>query len=139
MVLTRSLVLFVLITVPAVADCGHPVEIRFSPGSSSTDVEGALARGDRDCFTLRARAGQKLELTQPEPADDNIAFQLYAPPWTVRRGGEGWAAAGHALPGAGETDDAAQFSGGLPLAGQYLIVVGTTRGSGIYRLHIAIH
>jgi hypothetical protein len=134
----RLAALFCLLAVPAAAGCAKPAEIHFAAGASSAVVEGGLARGDRDCFTIAGRAGQTLAVTQPDPVDDNIVFQLYAPPWTVRHTEDGWAMGGKTLAGAGETDDAAQFSGALPVGGRYLIVVGTTRGGGTYRLRVAI-
>lgn len=134
----RLAVLFSLFAAPAAASCAKPAEIHFAPGATSAVVEGGLARGDRDCYTISGRAGQTLSVTQHDPVDDNIAFQLYAPPWTVRHTDDGWAMGGKTLPGAGEGDDAPRFSGALPVGGRYLIVVGTTRGSGVYGLVVAI-
>jgi hypothetical protein len=134
----RLATLFCLFAVPAAADCAKPAEIHFAAGATSAVVEGGLARGDRDCWTITGRAGQTLAVTQRGAVDDNIAFQLYAPPWTVRHTEDGWAMGGKTLPGAGESDDAARFSGPLPVGGRYLIVIGTTRGSGVYQLVVGI-
>ncbi len=98
-----------------------------------------MPRGDRDCFVLEARKGQSLAITQPAPVDDNIVFQLYRPPWAIHRTEDVWGFSGSALPGAGETQDASTWSGTLPVSGRYLLVVGTSRGGGAYRLRIEIH
>ena len=45
---------------------------------------------------------------------------------------------GSALPGANEGDDARAFSGIFPASGAYLLVVGTSRGGGSYRLNVRI-
>jgi hypothetical protein len=48
------------------------------------------------------------------------------------------AVGGTALPGTAEGEDARHFSGALPATGAYLLVVGTSRGSGEYRLRVEI-
>lgn len=88
---------------------------------------------------LEARKGQSLAITQPHPVDDNIVFQLYRPPWTIHRTDDIWGFGGSALPGAGEAQDASTWTGTLPEGGRYLLVVGTSRGGGEYRLRIEIH
>jgi hypothetical protein len=58
--------------------------------------------------------------------EDNAVFQIYVP--------------GHeqTLDGAGEGDDATEWSGELPVSGDYRIVVGGTRGNASYRLEVTI-
>jgi hypothetical protein len=46
--------------------------------------------------------------------------------------------AGEALPGAGEGEDAARWTGVLPQSGAYLLVAGSTRGNATYRLTVEI-
>jgi hypothetical protein len=46
--------------------------------------------------------------------------------------------AGQAYPGAAEGDDAQHWSGRLSASGKQLVVLGTTRGSGEYRLDVSI-
>jgi hypothetical protein len=58
--------------------------------------------------------------------EDNAVFQIYEP------GGN------QALPGAGERDDAREWSGELPASGDYTIVVGGTRGNATYELRVTI-
>ena len=43
-----------------------------------------------------------------------------------------------ALPGAGDGDDAMNWSGKLPIDNEYVIVVGGTRGNATYALTISI-
>jgi hypothetical protein len=58
--------------------------------------------------------------------EDNAVFQIYEP------GGK------QSLPGAGERDDAQQWSGELPTSGDYTIIVGGTRGNATYTLKVTI-
>jgi hypothetical protein len=97
-----------------------------------------VPRGDRDCFTIAAQRGQRLSISQPGRARTNIVFQLYEPPWHIRREKDGIAVAGRALPGTAEGVDATHWSGVLPHGGQYLLMVGTTWGGGDYRLHLVL-
>ena len=45
---------------------------------------------------------------------------------------------GLTLPGAGEGDDATEWHGPLPESGEYLVVVGGTRGNASYRFTLKI-
>jgi hypothetical protein len=130
-----------LVSAPCVASaegCAPPAIVRFAPGTSAAEVDGGLPRGARDCFVLQAGKGQTLAVTQPDPVDDNIVFQIYQAPWTIRHAEAGWSFGGKALPGTEETRDASAWTGTLPAGGRYLLVVGTSRGSGTYRLRIEI-
>ena len=42
------------------------------------------------------------------------------------------------VPGAGELDDAKKFSGKVPADGEYVIVVGPTRGNATYKLSYSV-
>jgi hypothetical protein len=118
--------------------CGSPAVVRFAPGAGAGDVNGHVPRGERDCYVMKAAKGQTLSVTQPDPVDDNIVFQIYQAPWTIRHTEAGWGVGGNPLPGTEETRDARAWSGTLPAAGQYLLVVGTSRGGGLYHLRIEI-
>jgi hypothetical protein len=120
------------------AGCAPPVPVHFAPGAGIAEVDGGLPRGARDCYVLQASLGQSLAVTQPDPADDNVVFQIYRSPWTVRRAEAGWSFAGTPLPGAEETRDTRTWTGRVPATGRYLLVIGTSRGGGTYRLRIAI-
>ena len=116
---------------PAWAGCDRPAPVRFSAGAFATDLSGGVARGERACFTIGAGAGQTLSVTQRKSPDDNIVFQIYQPGWKPDLSGT-------ALKGAADGDDARAWSGKLPAKGNYLLVVGTTRGGGEYNLRIEI-
>src|SRR4051812_17195350 len=77
----------------AFAACAPPVPVRFPAGAVSTDLQGGVARAERACFSITARQGQTLAVTQPglsaatqpEEAQGNIAIQLYRPPGTLKK------------------------------------------------------
>ena len=102
---------------------GVKKKIQFQRGSSSATVKGAVVRGDRDRYYVGARKGQTMKITSEE---DNAVFQVYLP-------GEE-----EALHGAGDGDDATDWSGDLPRDAEYVIVVGGTRGNASYTLKVSI-
>lgn len=104
---------------------GVKQKVRFPRGSSSTTISGAVVRGDRDRYYLGASGGQTMSV-RITSLEKNAVFQVYLP-------GEQ-----EALPGAGEEDDATNWSGELPADGEYVIVVGGTRGNATYKLTISI-
>ena len=117
------------------AGCDRPAPVRFPAGAFATDLSGGVARGERACFTIGAGAGQTLSVTQRKSPDSNIVFQLYQPGWKITPGPD---LSGDALKGAADGDDARAWSGKLPAKGNYLLVVGTTRGGGEYNLRVEI-
>lgn len=102
------------------------------------DLDGGIARGDRACFSIDARIGQRLSVTQRDTGEGNIVLQLYRPGWKTAVSSEGVSILGQPLPGAEDGTDAATWSGVLPATGAYLLVLGTTRGGGAYRMRIEI-
>jgi hypothetical protein len=58
--------------------------------------------------------------------EDNAIFQIYEP------------GRSRPLAGAGERDDAQEWSGELPTNGDYTIVVGGTRSNATYKLRVTI-
>lgn len=98
--------------------------VQFARGESSAVLEGSVARGERAYFVLHARAGQQLQL-HIVSREDNAVFAVLQP------GRKQW------LPGAGEADAAKRWSGTLPVSGDYLIIVGGTRGNTRYKLTVA--
>ena len=118
----------------AQANCGRPVAIQFAPGASSATVEGGAPRGSISCYTVTARAGQRMEVTISS-VEDNGVFQIYAPGWTDR---PGKGPDGKPLPGVEPSTDAMRFAGVLPADGRYLIVAGSTRGGTTFMLQVAI-
>ena len=99
--------------------------IRFASGASSATVKGTVVRGDRDRYNLGAKKGQTMSV-KITSEEDNAVFQVYLP-------GEE-----KALPGAGEEDDATDWSAELPANGEYVILVGGTRGNATYTMKVSI-
>jgi hypothetical protein len=135
-----ALPLFVWLCVPAGAEAACPPArpVSFTAGASEITLSGGIPRGEHDCYTLSARHGQILTVEQPDAPDTNIVFQIYQPPWRIVGSPEQMAVGGMTLPGTAEGEDARRFSGMLPADGNYLLVVGTSRGSGEYRLRVEI-
>jgi hypothetical protein len=104
---------------------GVKKKIQFARGSSSATVKGGVVRGDRDRYYLGAKKGQTMSVNITSE-EDNAVFQVYLP-------GEE-----NALPGAGDGDDAKDWSGELPRDAEYVIVVGGTRGNATYALKVSI-
>lgn len=113
---------FLLLASPAFA--APPAPIHFTPGTSSGKVSGAVIRGERDFYSLGAKAGQKMTVTI-KALEDNAVFQIYQP--GVDR---------KPLPGA--DGDTTSWTGKLPSSGSYLIEVGGTRGNATYELNVSI-
>ena len=65
-------------------------------------------------------------------------MQIYRPAWKIAKHDNVFAISGQNLPGTGEGADARSWSGVLPASGTYLVVLGTTRGGGEYRLLVGI-
>ena len=120
---------------PSVAQEATP--IRFASGASSAQVAGSVVRGERMLHTLDARAGQTLT-ARIAGAENNAVFQLYAPGARAEWRDGVLEIAGTALPGAAEGEDARAWQGRLAIGGQYLFVVGGTRGNASYRLHVTL-
>jgi hypothetical protein len=114
-------------------------EVHFAPGSNAALVEGAVIRGERDRYTLTARAGQKMAVSITA-VEKNAAVAIYQPGYTVGQDADGiLEVKGTALPGASEMDDATAWKMELPGTGRYLIVVSPTRGNATYKLKVSIH
>jgi len=92
---------------------------------SSATVSGSVIRGERARHVVKAKAGQTLDVSITSE-EDNAVFQVYLP-------GEK-----ETLPGAGEMDDAKKWSSKTSADGEYVIVVGPTRGNATYKLTYAV-
>ncbi len=99
--------------------------ISFPPGEISALLEGAVVRGERDVYLLGAQAGQQMAMSLSS-LEDNAVFQVYQPN------------SEQTLPGAGEKDEATNWSGDLPTSGDYIIVIGATRGNTSYTLEVTV-
>ena len=135
-----ALPLLAWLCLPATAEAACPPAkaVRFAAGASEITLTGGIPRGERDCYTLRARKGQILTVEQSDTPDTNIVFQIYQPRWRIVGSPDQMAVGGMTLAGTAEGEDARRFSGPLPATGEYLLVLGTSRGSGEYRLRVAI-
>ena len=109
---------------------GVQQKIKFKPGESSATIEGSVLRGDRDEYTLTAKAGQVMSVSITAE-EDNAVFQIY------RKTNHGW----KSLEGADEDDDATEWEDKLLGKGieRFKIVVGGTRGNATYTLEVAIN
>ncbi|HYR78232.1 MAG TPA: hypothetical protein VEM96_20650 [Pyrinomonadaceae bacterium] len=104
---------------------GVKQKVRFARGTSSATIHGAVIRGDRDRYYVSAKRGQTMSV-KITSREDNAAFEIY------------FSGEQESLEGAGEEDDATNWSGELPADNDYVIVVGGTRGNGSYTLTISI-
>ena len=136
-----ALPMLALLCMPAAVEAACPPArpVRFATGASEITLSGGIPRGERDCYTLPARKGQMLTVEQSDTPDTNVVFQIYQPPWQIVGSPDQMAVGGTTLSGTAEGQDARRFSGTLPATGDYLLVVGTSRGSGAYRLRVEIH
>ena len=96
--------------------------IRFERGRTTKVIEDAVVRGTSDRYLLRASAGQTLTV-HITSIEDNAVFDIYRP------GGR------RLLRGAQETMD---WTGELPVSGDYVISVGGTRGNATYTLEVTV-
>lgn len=103
---------------------GVTKRVTFKRGKKAATMSGAVIRGDRDTYILRAKAGQMMH-TKITSLENNAVFTVEAPN-------------GEFLQDAGETDDATNVTNDLPWAGDYKIVVGGTRGNASYKLTVSI-
>jgi len=125
---TRRLIAVVFICAFAFSSLsaqGVKKKVRFAKGASSITIRGAVVRGDRDRYYIGAKAGQKMTV-KITSLEKNAVFQIYL------HGEE------ESLPGAGDGDDATNWSGELPIDNEYVIVVGGPRGNANYALTISI-
>src|SRR4051812_14724292 len=127
-----------LATPAQAATCPRTAPIAFAAGTSGGTVEGSVIRGERDCWTLRVAEGQTMTVSVAAP-EKNAAFAAYLPGWKVAKDADDIVeVTGDALDRAAETDEATAWTGRLPRSGNYLIVVGGTRGNAGYRLKVTV-
>lgn len=112
-------------------------EIRFAPGASSAQIEQSVVRGDRDYYTLSARAGQQLTISI-SALENNAEFSIYKPGYKIKKLQDYDDIAGEMLYGNGPKDNGLSWQGKLPVSGKYLVVVGGTRGNATYKLKVSI-
>lgn len=114
----------------------RPRVIPIGPGGRSAAVEGSVVRGERDLYAVMARAGQLLPV-EVEAAEDNAAFEVFAPGCRVRQSASGPEFNGEPLTG-DHAGDPRAWTGRAPLTGAYLVAVGPTRGNAVYELKLTL-
>jgi hypothetical protein len=107
--------------VPAThAQQGKTRRVRFPKGSNSVTLKGAAVRGTQDKYILRAGRGQTMSL-HITSTEDNAVFDV------VSAGG-----------GSVLAQEVTDWTGELPSAGDYTIIVGPTRGNATYTLKVTV-
>ncbi len=103
---------------------GKTQRVKFARGRTTAVLKGAVVRGTQDRYILGARAGQTM-IVHITSREKNAVFVILGPDAT-------------ALEGAEEGTDASDWTGELPLSGDYSIWVSPTRGNATYTLEVTI-
>jgi hypothetical protein len=120
-----SLVLLILTFGSAVlAQTGKVQRVRFARGRTTAVLKGAVVRGTQDRYILGARGGQTM-IVHITSSEKKAVFAILGPDGT-------------ALQGAEEGTDATDWTGTLPMSGDFSIWVGPTRGNATYTLEVTI-
>jgi hypothetical protein len=139
---------FVLATAAVVALAG-PVraadtlrEIQFKPGQTNVKAHGHLALRDSDIWVITAKAGQAGDI-RVTSIEDNVSFRIFQPPAALKRQIGAMEVDGPQLPGIVPVQglDAGagrHWTGVLPAAGTYYVVVGSDRGDASYKLMVTV-
>jgi hypothetical protein len=108
----------------AFAQNGQTQRVRFKYGLKTAVLHGSVVSGTQNRYILGAKAGQTMTV-HITSREKNAAFTILGPDAT-------------ALPGTEEGADATDFSGELPVTGDYSVWVGPTRGNATYTLEITV-
>jgi hypothetical protein len=103
---------------------GKTQRVRFARGRTTAVLQGAVVRGTQDRYILGARDGQTM-IVHITSGEKNAVFVILGPDAS-------------ALEGAEEGTDATDWTGTLPLTGDYSIWVSPTRGNATYTLEVTI-
>lgn len=103
---------------------GGAKRVRLAEGHTSATYQGAVVRGTRDRYLVRARAGQSMTVSISS-VEQNAVFSIADP-------------SGAFMKGAGDEDDATHWHGMLSASGDFAIEVGGTRGNAEYALTIVL-
>ncbi|MGH9971946.1 MAG: hypothetical protein ACREBG_29715 [Pyrinomonadaceae bacterium] len=98
--------------------------VRFPRGRTTAVLHGAVVRGTNDRYILGARSGQTM-IVHLSSREKNAVFTILGPDAT-------------ALPGTEEGLDVSDWTGELPLTGDYSIWVSPMRGNATYTLEVTI-
>lgn len=113
-----------------VTGTGISQTIQFAAGESSASLYGSVVRGTEDTYYVSASPGQYMQVNVSSP-EGNAVFQIYGEV-------EGtWSP----LVGASPGDDTSAWADTLPGGGtgNFMIVVGPTRGNADYSLYVSIN
>lgn len=126
-----AIIIVVTLSVLAESSAGTRSDVKFARGSSSTTIEGAVVRGERDRYLLGAKAGQFMTVNIVS-YEDNAVFDILLP---GAIDSDETNIKGIVIGGAREARSATVR---LPADGKYMIVVGGTRGNAGYKLIVGI-
>lgn len=98
--------------------------VRFARGRTTAILKGGVVRGTKDRYILGAGAGQTM-IVHISSREKNAVFTILGPDAT-------------ALQGTDDGLDATDWTGELPLSGDYSIWVSPTRGNATYTLEVTI-
>jgi hypothetical protein len=110
--------------------------IPLAPGQKSVTVEDGVLRGERNLYSIIARAGQIIAVNV-EAVEENAAFDVYEPGVRICCREFGIEPIGRALTGTSEAD-LQRWMARAPMTGPYLIAVGPTRGNATYKLRVSL-
>ena len=119
-----SVGMLLICSMVSAAPAGKIQRVRFARGRTTAVLKGAVVRGTQDRYILGARRGQTM-IVHITSRENNAVFAILGPDAT-------------ALNGAEEGTDATDWSGTLPLNGDFSIWVGPTRGNATYTLEVTI-
>jgi hypothetical protein len=103
---------------------GKTQRVKFARGRTTAVLKGAVVRGTQDQYILGARASQTM-IVHITSREKNAVFTILGPNGT-------------ALEGTEEGVDATDWTGELPLSGDYSIWVSPSRGNATYTLEVTI-
>ena len=119
-----SVAILLICSIVSAAPTEKVQRVRFARGRTTAVLKGAVVRGTQDRYILGARRGQTM-IVHITSRENNAVFAILGPDAT-------------ALNGAEEGADATDWTGTLPLNGDYSIWVGPTRGNATYTLEVTI-
>jgi hypothetical protein len=111
--------LVVHIAAPAAAPSGVTERIEFAAGTDSASVDGAVVIGTTNRYVLAAAAGQSMSV-EVSSVEGNAVVDVLAPDGSVL------------------ADEQTSAAVQLPVDGDYVVEVGSTRGNATYTLGITI-
>ncbi len=106
------------------APAGKTQRVRFARGRTTAILKGAVVRGTEDRYILGARAGQTM-IVHITSREKNAEFLIQDPNGTAVEGMDD---------GLADRD----WTGELPVSGDYSIWVSPTRGNATYTLEVTI-